>query len=110
MRPEMWARTTWPLSSSTRKVVLGRVSTTLPSIWMLSSLAIILQGGLGRADSAVIPPAIQHARSGDALPPRGAQPLMGAETVFVGHLAALCYPISQIQPVETAAPRFLDLP
>src|ERR1700758_3270752 len=34
----MWAVTTWPFFSFTRKVVLGRVSTTSPSIWIASSL------------------------------------------------------------------------
>src|SRR5687768_13261408 len=36
----MWAVTTWSFCSFTRKVVLGRVSTTSPSIWIASSFAI----------------------------------------------------------------------
>src|SRR6267378_974499 len=36
----MCAVTTWPFFSFTRKVVLGRVSTTSPSIWTASSLDI----------------------------------------------------------------------
>src|SRR5437764_12139533 len=37
--PEMWPRTTWPFSSFTRNIALGRVSTISPCIWMVSSLA-----------------------------------------------------------------------
>src|SRR5919106_1047508 len=33
----MWARTLWPLSSSTLNMALGRGSTTVPSTWMPSS-------------------------------------------------------------------------
>src|SRR5690348_2968634 len=40
MRPEMWAITTWPFSSCTRNMVLGKVSSTVPSISMTSSLAM----------------------------------------------------------------------
>src|ERR1700730_16377189 len=36
----MCAVTTWPFFSFSRKVVLGRVSTTSPSIWIASSLDI----------------------------------------------------------------------
>src|SRR5256885_10228160 len=36
----MCAVTTWPFFSFIRKVVLGRVSTTSPSIWIASSLDI----------------------------------------------------------------------
>src|SRR6185437_2200691 len=40
MRPEMCAMTTWPFSSCTRNMVLGRVSSTVPSISITSSLAM----------------------------------------------------------------------
>ncbi len=40
--------TTWPFFSFTRKVVLGRVSTTSPSIWIASSFAIQPSGLKGR--------------------------------------------------------------
>src|SRR5690348_2148770 len=40
MRPEIWAITTCPFSSCTRNMVLGRVSSTVPSISMTSSLAM----------------------------------------------------------------------
>src|SRR5690554_3590940 len=40
--PEMWPNTTWPFSSLTRKVALGRFSITSPCIWMTSSFAIFL--------------------------------------------------------------------
>src|SRR4051812_12234424 len=36
----MCAVTTWPVFSFTRKVVLGKVSTTSPSIWIASSFDI----------------------------------------------------------------------
>src|SRR5690554_7637437 len=38
--PEMWPSTIWPFSSLTRKVALGRFSSTSPCIWMTSSFAI----------------------------------------------------------------------
>src|SRR6476469_4377073 len=40
MRPEMWAVITCPFSSCTRNMVLGKVSWTVPSISMTSSLAM----------------------------------------------------------------------
>src|SRR3546814_16408349 len=40
--PEMWPKTTWPFSSLTRKVALGRFSRTSPCICMTSSFAILL--------------------------------------------------------------------
>src|SRR5512147_181106 len=40
--PEMWARTLWPVSSSTRNMALGSGSSTVPSTSMASSLAIDL--------------------------------------------------------------------
>src|SRR5688572_30316887 len=36
--PEMWARTAWPLSSFTRNMALGRVSSTVASTSIASSL------------------------------------------------------------------------
>src|SRR3954454_1497728 len=35
--PEMWPRTSWPLSSLTRNIVLGRASVISPSISIFSS-------------------------------------------------------------------------
>src|SRR6185437_11356579 len=40
--PEICPNTTWPFSSFTRKVALGRFSMTSPCIWITSSLAIVL--------------------------------------------------------------------
>src|SRR6185437_4956148 len=45
----MCAVTTWPFFSFTRKVVLGSVSTTSPSIWIASSLDIMPLSSRGRA-------------------------------------------------------------
>src|SRR6185437_8146028 len=45
----MCAVTTWPFFSFTRKVGLGRVSTTSPSIWIASSLDIMPLSYRGRA-------------------------------------------------------------
>src|SRR5439155_18458593 len=42
--PEMWARTLWPFSSSTRNMAFGSGSTTVPSTWTPSSFAIPLVG------------------------------------------------------------------
>src|SRR3954468_10072369 len=42
--PEMWPRPTWPFSSFTRKVALGRFSRISPCIWMTSSFAIRRSG------------------------------------------------------------------
>src|ERR671910_1164264 len=44
--PEMWARTLWPFSSSTRNMALGRGSMTVPSSTIASSL------GFGRGYSS----------------------------------------------------------
>ena len=38
--PEMCPSTTWPFSSFTLNVALGRVSTISPCIWIVSSFAI----------------------------------------------------------------------
>src|SRR5579872_2809652 len=122
MRPEMCASTTWPLSSSTRNVVLGKVSTTLPSIWMLSSFAMMPQvcpglprHGLVAADGAQILPDSprlfnKRAFSVDALPAGSDQLFVRAEAALVGHLAAGGYPIAQIDPPQTAVPCLVDLP
>src|SRR5436309_8403976 len=42
--PEMWARTLWPFSSSTRNIAFGSGSMTVPSTWTPSSFAIPLVG------------------------------------------------------------------
>src|SRR3954467_8424728 len=39
--------TTWPFSSFTRNVALGRVSRISPCIWMVSSLAMLLRYRVG---------------------------------------------------------------
>src|SRR3954470_11763023 len=36
----MWPSTTWPFSSFTLNIALGRVSTISPCIWIVSSLAM----------------------------------------------------------------------
>src|SRR3712207_213927 len=52
--PEMCASTSWPLSSSTRNMALGRGSVTLPSSTIASSLGfgrvVLLGGGTGGTD------------------------------------------------------------
>src|SRR5688572_23622173 len=65
----MWAVTTWSFCRRTRNVVFGRVSTTSPSIWIASSLAIAPRCCSGnRADCAAAAP---HAQLNVALPPHG---------------------------------------
>src|SRR5918998_2612966 len=46
--PEMWASTSWPLSSSTRNMALGSGSVTLPSSTIASSLGFGSAGPPGR--------------------------------------------------------------
>src|SRR3546814_12821685 len=52
IRPEVWARTLWPLSSVTRNIAFGRISATVPSISISSSLAIhvLVLVALGQED------------------------------------------------------------
>src|SRR5688572_27516446 len=65
----MWAVTTWSFFRRTRNVVLGRVSTTSPSIWIASSFAITSRCCSGnRADCAAADP---HAQLNVAFPPHG---------------------------------------
>src|SRR5688572_16214175 len=65
----MWAVTTWSFCRRTRNVVFGRVSTTSPSIWIASSLAITSRCCSGnRADCAAAAP---HAQLNVAFPPHG---------------------------------------
>src|SRR5262249_38976181 len=45
--PDTWARTLWPLSSSTRNMAFGSGSTTVPSTSMASSLVMANPEGLG---------------------------------------------------------------
>ncbi|CFN83744.1 Uncharacterised protein [Bordetella pertussis] len=48
--PEIWPNTTWPFSSLTRKVALGRFSRTSPCIWMTSSLDILFAYRIGKPE------------------------------------------------------------
>src|SRR5580692_839011 len=45
--PEVWVRTSWPFSSFTRNIALGKSSVTVPSNSSNSSLAIVSGSGFG---------------------------------------------------------------
>ena len=92
----MWAVTVWPLSSSTRNMVLGRVSMMVPSISMLSSLAIHTVSGFKGARIMDLALALIKLLGNIAGPDPTDQKLQGLIVGFVIHLFAGLNPVTQI--------------